>query len=79
MAGERNPFEQTFVHEINFLLLRYDLIKKWKEKKKDQKRMSNEERRMSRQDEEIRNEILKENARELYAIFSVVCHNVTSR
>merc|ERR1711970_81452 len=58
---------------------RYDLIKKWKEKKKDQKRMSNEERRMSRQDEEKRNEILKENARELYAIFSVVCHNVTSR
>merc|ERR1719500_358851 len=46
---------------------------------KDQKRMSNEERRQSRQDEEIRNEILKENARELYAIFSVVCHNVTSR
>ena len=41
--------------------------------------MSNEERRMSRQDEEKRNEILKENARELYAIFSVVCHNVTSR
>ena len=34
---------------------------------------------MSRQDEEKRNEILKENARELYAIFSVVCHNVTSR
>ena len=41
--------------------------------------MSNEERRQSRQDEEIRNEILKENARELYAIFSVVTHNVTSR
>jgi len=58
---------------------RYDLIKKWKEKKKDQKRMSNEERRQSRRDEEAREEILKENARELYAIFSVVCHNVTSR
>merc|ERR1711963_102609 len=56
---------------------RYDLIKKWK--KKDQKRMSNEERRQSRQDEEVRNEILKENARELHAIFSVVCLNVTSR
>lgn len=41
--------------------------------------MSNEERRQSRQDEETRNEILKENARELHAIFSVVCHNVTSR
>merc|ERR1711963_1390656 len=35
--------------------------------------------RQSRQDEEVRNEILKENARELHAIFSVVCHNVTSR
>ena len=41
--------------------------------------MTNEERKLSRQDEETRNEILKENARELYAIFSVVCHNVTSR
>ena len=77
LAGERNPF----VHEQcnKFDSTRYDLIKKWKEKKKDQKRMSNEERRQSRQDEETRNEILKENARELHAIFSVVCHNVTSR
>lgn len=64
---------------LQFASFRYDLIKKWKEKKKDQKRMSNEERRQSRRDEEAREEILKENARELYAIFSVVCHNVTSR
>merc|ERR1719295_1267174 len=49
---------------------RYDLIKKWKEKKKDARKMSDEERR---------EEIMKENARELHAIFHVVCHNSISR
>merc|ERR1712198_289249 len=58
---------------------RYDLIKKWKEKKKDARKMSNEDRKLSRQDEERREEIMKENARELHAIFHVVCHNSISR
>merc|ERR1711915_1014183 len=40
---------------------------------------SNEDRKLSRQDEERREEIMKENARELHAIFHVVCHNSISR
>lgn len=58
---------------------RYDLIKRWKEKKKDQKRMTNEERKQMRVDEATREEIVKGNAKELNSILAVVCHNVTSR
>jgi len=58
---------------------RYDLIKRWKEKKKDARKMSNEDRRLSRDDEQKREEIMKENARELHAIFTVVCHNTIAR
>jgi len=58
---------------------RYDLVKRWKEKKKDQKRMTNEERKQMRMDEATREEIVKGNAKELNSILAVVCHNVTSR
>jgi len=58
---------------------RYDLIKRWKEKKKDIKRMSNEDRKQSRKDEALRDEIMKENGKELYAIMHVICHNTTAR
>jgi len=58
---------------------RYDLIKRWKEKKKDARKMSNDERKQSRQDEEKREEFLKENARELHAIMHVICFNTVSR
>merc|ERR1719367_604722 len=47
-------------------LSRYDLVKRWKEKKKDMKRMSNEDRKQSRMDEERREGICKDNAKELY-------------
>merc|ERR1711963_587869 len=46
-------------------LSRYDLIKRWKEKKKDLKRMSNEDRRLARDDEEKRKSICKENVRHI--------------
>jgi len=58
---------------------RYDLVKKWKEKKKDAKKMSNEDRKASRRDEEIREEIVKANSRELNAMMHVICHNTVSR
>jgi len=58
---------------------RYDLVKKWKEKKKDIKRMSNQDRRAAREDELAREEIVKQNSRELNAIMHVVCHNTTAR
>ena len=58
---------------------RYDLIKRWNEKKKDIKKMSNEDRRQSRADEATREGIMKENGKELMAIMHVVCHNVTAR
>ena len=60
-------------------LSRYDLVKRWKEKKKDMKRMSNEDRKQSRMDEERREGICKDNAKELYAIMHVICHNTVSR
>ena len=60
-------------------LSRYDLVKKWKEKKKDLKKMSNEDRRLARDDEEKRKSICKENAKELYAIMHVICYNTVSR
>lgn len=58
---------------------RYDLVKQWKDKKKDAKRMSNEDRKQSRADEVTREEIMKENSKELMAIMHVICHNVTAR
>jgi len=58
---------------------RYDLVKKWKEKTKDVKKMSNEERRLSRRDEETREQIMKENSKELFGMMHVICHNVVSR
>jgi len=58
---------------------RYDLVKKWKEKKKDMKRMSNDDRKQSRCDEELRETIMKENMKELYAMMHVICHNTISR
>lgn len=58
---------------------RYDLVKKWKDKKKDMKRMSNEDRKQSRRDEELRETIMKENMKELYAMMHVICHNTISR
>merc|ERR1719445_2186675 len=60
-------------------LSRYDLVKRWKEKKKDAKRMSNEDRKQSRADEAKREEIMKDNAKELYGIMHVICHNTVSR
>jgi tetratricopeptide (TPR) repeat protein len=60
-------------------LSRADLVKKWAELKKDQKRMATEDRKKMRNDEERRQEIMKENGRELYAIMHVVCFNTTSR
>ena len=55
------------------------MVKRWKEKKKDIKRMSNEDRKQSRMDEEKREEIIKDNAKELYGIMNVICHNTVSR
>merc|ERR1719445_2304564 len=60
-------------------LSRYDLVKRWKEKKKDAKRMSNEDRKQSRADEAKREEICKDNVKELYGIMHVITHNVVSR
>ena len=60
-------------------LSRYDLVKRWKEKKKDAKRMSNEDRKQSRMDEEKREGIMKDNAKELYGIMHVMCHSTVSR
>ena len=56
-----------------------DLVEKYKEKKKDQRKMSTEDRKQMRNDEARRTEIMKENARELNAIMHVVCFNTTSR
>jgi len=58
---------------------RYDLIKRWKEKKKDARKMSNEDRKLARNDEETREVVMKENARELHAMFHVICHNSVAR
>ena len=60
-------------------LSRYDLVKKWKEQKKELKKMSNEARKQARMDEEKREEIMKDNAKELYGIMHVICHNTVSR
>ena len=58
---------------------RFDLVKKWMEKRKDQKRMTNEERKQMRKDEELRDVLMKENAKELNAIMHVITFNVVSR
>ena len=58
---------------------RFDLVKTWNVRKLDQKKMSNDERRMSRKNEEFRQVVMKENAKELNAIMHVVTFNVTSR
>ena len=60
-------------------LSRYDLVKRWKDKKKDAKRMSNDDRKQSRADEAKREEICKDNIKELYGIMHVITHNVVSR
>ena len=60
-------------------LSRYDLVKTWNVRKLDQKKMTNDERKQFRKDEEKRQAIMKENARELYAIMHVVTFNTVSR
>ena len=47
--------------------------------KKDLKKMSVEDRKQSRLDEERREEVMKENGKELYGIMHVICHNTVSR
>jgi len=58
-----------------------DLINRWQEKLKNNKnnRMNVTERKQKRADEVRREEILKENSRELDSIMSVICFNTTSR
>merc|ERR1719167_1724369 len=58
---------------------RYDLISRWADLKKNQKKMSNDQRKQHRKDEELRESVMKENAKELHAIFHVVTYNVVSR
>jgi len=58
---------------------RYDLVKKWLGKRENQKKMSNEERKQMRKDEETRGLLMKESAKELNAIMHVVTFNTVSR
>lgn len=58
---------------------RFDLVKQWNEKKKDQSKMKNDERKQMRKDEEMRQEIMKQNAKELNAMMHVVTYNTVSR
>jgi len=58
---------------------RFDLVKKWLERRKDQSKMSNDERKQMRREEELRESLMKENAKELNAIMHVVTFNVVSR
>lgn len=58
---------------------RYDLVEKYKEKKKDQRKMSNDERKQMRRDEETRQTLMKENAKELNAMMHVITYNTVSR
>jgi len=58
---------------------RADLVQKWSDLKKDQKRMTTQQRKQMRSDEQTRNEIMKDNAKELNAVMHVVCFNTTSR
>ena len=58
-----------------------DLINRWQEKAKNTKsnRMNVTERKQKRADEVQREEILKENSKELDSIMHVICFNTTSR
>jgi len=58
---------------------RADLVQKWSDLKKDQKRMTTQQRKQMRSDEQTRNEIMKDNGKELNAVMHVVCFNTTSR
>jgi len=60
---------------------RVDLIEKWQEKAKATKnsRMNVTERKQKRADELKREEVLKENAKELDSMMHVICYNITSR
>jgi len=58
---------------------RADLVDKWKDLKKDQKRMTTQQRKQMRSDEATRNEIMKDNSKELNAMMHVICYNTTSR
>jgi len=60
-------------------LSRIDLSEQWKEKKKDQRKMSKEERKAMRMDELKREEIIKDNKLELSSIMKTICFNTTSR
>ncbi|XP_023348885.1 uncharacterized protein LOC111717616 [Eurytemora carolleeae] len=60
-------------------LSRLDLSEKWKDKRKEKKRMTVEERKNMRADEEARAEIIKENKLELTSIMNTICFNTTSR
>jgi len=58
---------------------RHDLVKRWETLKKDQKRMSNDQRKQMKKDEDMRQIIMKEHAKELNAIMHVVTFNLVSR
>ena len=58
---------------------RFDLVKKWLERRKDQSKMSNDERKQMRKDEQSREEFMKENGKELNAIMHVITFNTVSR
>ena len=60
---------------------RLDLVEQWKERAKDagNGRMGKTERKAKRADEERREQIMKENSKELDSMMHVICFNVTSR
>ena len=58
---------------------RYDLTKKYSGKKRDHRKMTNEERKQLRQNEEMREQVMKDNAKELNAMMHVITFNTVSR
>ena len=58
---------------------RYDLVEKYVEKRKDQRKMSNDERKQMRKNEELREAVIKENSKELNAMMHVITYNTVSR
>jgi hypothetical protein len=58
---------------------RYDLTKKWSGKKRDHRKLTNEERKLMRQNEEMREQVMKDNAKELNAMMHVITFNTVSR